>query len=150
MKSASPYALLLGELLRDLGMAAGDIDDETVVDYETDDLLITLQPTRDATALLVEIDLARANDEGEAANVRSRVLHELNALARHAHDSVIVRIDDVYVLSRVVVLAGTTLNDLKAAIESVMTSARSLRQSWDALDTLLATPATGGIPMRYA
>lgn len=150
MNSTSPYALLLGELLHDLGMAANDLDDDTVVEYETDDLLITLQPIREATALLVEIDLGRVEDEAAAAHVQSRVLHELNALARHAHDDVIVRVNDVYILSRIVALDGTTLNDLKAAIESVMSSAASLRRSWDALDTLLATPAGGSdSPMRY-
>ena len=139
------YAVLLDEFLSDLGVAEGAFDEGSVVEYETEDLLITIQPIRDGTALLIEIDIAPvdAAEHLEASNYRQRLLHELNGLARHSHDGVIVRVHDVYVLSHIVSLAHASLQDLKGALQSSMLAAQSLRKGWAALESLVSPSPLG-------
>jgi hypothetical protein len=138
--SATAYTQLLQEFSVLLGVDSPEIDENSGLEFEHDDLLVKIYAFPDFSKVAVDVEIFKL-DENASAEIneqRLKMLHQLNSLTRYTHGALAtITLDNMLVLGGSAEILEINAPGLVSMFNNMIQSGLDMRNMWSELWNLI-------------
>jgi hypothetical protein len=138
--SAAAYTQLIQEFTMLLGGETPDIDENSGLEFEHDDVRIKIYAYPDFSKIAVDVEIFKIEESSSAEinEQRFKLLHQLNSLTRYTHGALAtLTLDNMLVLGCSAEIQETNAPGLVNMFNNMIQSGLDLRNMWSELWNLI-------------
>lgn len=138
--SGTAYTQLLQEFSVLLGVESPEIDENSGLEFEHDDLLVKIYAYPDFSKVAVDVEIFKIEESSspEINEQRFKLLHQLNSLTRYTHGALAtLTLDNMLVLGGSAEILEINAPGLVNMFNNMIQSGLDLRNMWSELWNLI-------------